>query len=218
MGKQAKVVPGLPVGGRKSAYVLRNRTALVRSAQEVFAKLGPTATVDDIAEHAQISVSTIYKHFENKESIFKIAISSAFADWELWALPIARSNPDPLAQLVMPLRLLLRMHQTHPQYAELCRKNFGEVQNQTAMQVGLVAQAKKLLETGVLKGDNFDVRLENLAACILIALRKQLFEIKPNEVEADLAIEIALTMLNISAAKAKELAHGKLPDLSTEKK
>jgi AcrR family transcriptional regulator len=218
MGKQAKVVPGLPVGGRKSAYVLRNRTALVRSAQEVFAKLGPTATVDDIAEHAQISVSTIYKHFENKESIFKIAISTAFADWEQWALPIARNNPAPLAQLVMPLRLLLRMNQTHPHYAELCRKNFGEVQNQTAIQQGLVAQAQKLLETGVLKGDNFDVRLENLAACILIAFRKQLFETKPKELEADLAIEIALTMLNISPAKAKELAHGKLPDLTTDKK
>jgi AcrR family transcriptional regulator len=218
MGKQAKVVPGLPVGGRKSAYVLRNRAALIRAAQEVFAELGPTATVDDIAERAQISVSTIYKHFENKESIFKVAISTAFASWEQWALPIARGNPDPLAQLVMPLRLLLRMGRTHPHYAELCRKNFSEVQNQTTFQLGLVAQAKSLLEAGVLKGENFDVRLENLTACILIAFRKQLFEAKPNELEADLAIQIALTMLNISAAKAKQLVQSKLPDLSAENK
>ena len=52
--------------GRKSAYVARNRTAIIKAAQEVLASDGSDATVESVAVLAEMSISTIYKHFPNR--------------------------------------------------------------------------------------------------------------------------------------------------------
>ena len=53
-----------PETGRKAAYVARNRAALIKSAQAIFAELGGAATIEEVAAHAEVAVSTVYKHFE----------------------------------------------------------------------------------------------------------------------------------------------------------
>lgn len=116
-----------PENGRKGAYVLRNRAALLKSTQEVLASIGPSATIDEVAEHAQISVSTIYKHFNNKEVLFTAAFLTAFADWEAWQQEILKSYKDDLELLVIPMRLFVRMTTTHPHYAEMISKNFEAI-------------------------------------------------------------------------------------------
>jgi AcrR family transcriptional regulator len=64
-GRAKKPVP--PELGRKAAYVARNREALLKSTQEVLAIKGEMVTIEDIAEHAEVAVSTIYKHFKDKD-------------------------------------------------------------------------------------------------------------------------------------------------------
>jgi AcrR family transcriptional regulator len=61
--------------GRKSAYVARNRRALLLATQRVLSTIGPEATIDEVAAQAQVAVSTIYQHFESKELLFSTAIT-----------------------------------------------------------------------------------------------------------------------------------------------
>jgi len=212
--KAAQELPGLPVTGRKTAYVLRNRSALIRAAQEVFTKRGSEATVEDIAQHAEVSVSTIYSHFETKEDLFKVAIASAQSDWLEFAAQIAQTSTDPLVRLITPVRLLLRLKKTHPFYAELNARNFKDVQSETpVLSSGLKDHALALIASGDLEMDNPLIRIENFSGCVVVAFQKQMLDPKAKEVDADTAIEIALGMLNISPAKAKKLAHAPLPEL-----
>ena len=60
-------------GNRQAAYTSRNRAALIKSGQEVLADIGPGATIEDLANHAQVSPTTIYKYFESKEVLFSEA-------------------------------------------------------------------------------------------------------------------------------------------------
>ena len=62
----AKKKAAAPVG-RQAAYSARNRAALIKHAQEVLAEVGPSATIEQLASHAQVSPTTIYKYFANKE-------------------------------------------------------------------------------------------------------------------------------------------------------
>ena len=52
---------------RQAAYMARNRAAIITAAQEVLADIGPQATVEQLADHAQISTTTFYKYFDSKE-------------------------------------------------------------------------------------------------------------------------------------------------------
>lgn len=104
--------------GRKSAYVARNHAALLRASQRVLAEIGPEASIDQFAEAAEVSVSTIYKHFENKEALIEAANLGAFHDWEDWADAFVKETDDPLEELILPMRLFLRLKKTHPLYAK----------------------------------------------------------------------------------------------------
>lgn len=201
-----------PELGRKGAYVLRNRAALLKSTQEVLADIGPEATIDDIADHAQMSVSTIYKHFENKETLFAAAIGASFADWESWKNEITKNLKDELEQLVIPMRLFVRLKSTHPHYAQMVNKNFESVAmivpvlgNEMALHVN------RLVKNKVLQIDDVPLRIANLMAILAAALRSRLLDPKFSAADADGSIKIGLVMLGISEAKLKKLFDQKLP-------
>jgi AcrR family transcriptional regulator len=58
------------------------RSALVRSAADVFARRGfHAASVDEIAENAGFSVGALYSNFERKEDLLLAAIEQNVTDW-----------------------------------------------------------------------------------------------------------------------------------------
>ena len=124
MAAKAKTPPEL---GRKKNYVAKNRAAILKAAQEVFAEFGPTATVDQIAAEAGIALSTLYMHFESKEDLLQESLASTFMEWESWMGQAIRDISDELDQLVIPMRLFVRSGQTHPLYGNLVAKNFDFV-------------------------------------------------------------------------------------------
>jgi AcrR family transcriptional regulator len=91
------------------------------------AEIGPEASIDQFAEAAEISVSTIYKHFDNKEALISAAFIEAFRDWELWADTQLEGIEDPLEDLVLPMRLFLRVKNTHPLYAAMSARNLADI-------------------------------------------------------------------------------------------
>ena len=207
----------LPVNtGRKAAYVARNRVALLRSTQRVLAEIGPEATIDQIAEVAEVSVSTIYKHFETKELLFSTAIIEGMREWEFWADETLGYLEDPLEDLVFPMRLLLRVKRTHPLYAQMAARNLSTIPLYVpALSSGLAQHIKELIKSKVIEIDAPEVRIQSVAACLFGALSHQLLNPKAKETEADLAVEIALGILGITPAKAKKVSHAPLPHLES---
>ena len=206
--------PHDPTKGRKAAYFARNRIALLKAAQAVLAEQGPDATIEHFADQAQISVSTIYKHFENKDALVEAALVAAMTDWEEWMGGVMADVTDPLEQLVTPIRLFLRMRTTHPRYAQLISRNLvAATSHVPALSAGFQSHVKALLKAGALNFDNPELRIRNVSAAILSALQVQLFDPKSKDATADLTVEIALGMFGLTPAKAHKIMSAPLPKL-----
>jgi AcrR family transcriptional regulator len=201
--------------GRKSAYVARNRAALLRASQRVLAEIGPEASIDQFAEAAEVSVSTIYKHFENKDALISAAFIGAFHDWEEWADVFVKETADPLEELILPMRLFLRLKKTHPLYAAMSARNLADLPKYFhGTEEGLVEHIGELMKKKIIEIESPAIRIRSLSACILAGLADQLLNPGAKESDADATVEVILSILGISPAKAKKLAHGPMPDLT----
>ena len=212
MGRLTTVSPSGPETGRKAAYFARNRAALIAATQILLGDKGWNSTIDEVAEHAGVSVSTVYKHFETKELLFETCITEAWNDWETWAFAIVAETKDPLEQLVLPMRLMVRTDKTHPIFAKMFGTNLGPVADlvpQFTKNLGL--HLRELAKTGVISIDNSEIRISNMKAILLRAFQEYIKSPNGKVADADLAIELGLPLLGISAAKAKSLMKMPLP-------
>ena len=201
--------------GRKSAYVARNRASLLRSTQELLAEVGPEASIDQFAEAAEIAVSTIYKHFENKEALVEAAFVEAFHDWEEWADQILPETKDPMENLIMPMRLFLRLKKTHPLYAAMSAHNLADLPKYFhGTEEGMIEHIGELMKAKIIDIDSPAIRIRSISACLLAGLTDQLLNPSAKESDADATVEVILSILGISPAKAKKLAHGPMPKLT----
>jgi len=74
----------------KAALMEQKRTAIVAAARQSFLDSGYSQTsMDGIAELAEVSVKTIYRHFENKDELFSAVMQAVCRDHE--AIPGERS-------------------------------------------------------------------------------------------------------------------------------
>ena len=212
-GKAKKPVP--PELGRKAAYVMRNRSALLHSTQEVLAIKGQTATIEDIAEHAQIAVSTVYKHFKDKDALISATILNAFAEWEIWAESFAVQSKDPLEQLVLPMRLFVRLNKTHPHHAQTLVNYFAVVARIVPqLQVKLISHVTTLNKAKLLKLDDPAAAARHFHAVITFAVIDQVTNPKATDKDADESVYAALALFGIPEAQAKKLAFAPLPKLT----
>ena len=198
--------------GRKSAYVARNHASLVRASQQVLAGIGPEASIDQFAEAAEVSVSTIYKHFENKDALIEAAFLDAFHEWEVWIDALLEGIKDPLTELVTPMRMFLRVKKTHPLYAAMSARNLSDLPKYFhGTEEGLIEHVDELIKAKIIEIESPAIRIRSISACLLAGLADQLLNPAATESDADATIEVVLSILGISAAKAKKLAHAELP-------
>ena len=195
-----------PAQGRKSAYYLRNRLALISAAQQVLAEKGPDTNLEDVANAAGMAVSTIYKHFAGREEMVQVALLEAMHEWERDTFATFSESDEPLKQLVAPMKAFLQLKRTHPLIAQLVTKN-REVAFRMApiTSANLLAHVKRLTKSGELKIDNPELRTRNVIACLSSALEDHLMNPKSSEKENLQALVIALGMLGIDEAKASKL-------------
>ena len=154
-----------PQASRKSAYVARNREAILKAALTVFAREGAQATMDDVSAEAQMAMSTVYKHFKDKHDLIASVTLHAFTDWEDWMQTQLAGVTDPLEQFVLPMRYFLRAKNTHPDYAKLIAKNFTVVsQILPVLSTKISAQASALVKAKLLTPENLSVAIQNLMA------------------------------------------------------
>jgi len=203
-----------PESGRKAAYVMRNRMALLRSTQEVLAIKGHAVTIEDIADHAQVAVSTIYKHFADKEALISATMLWGFAEWMTKVQSLGDDLTDPLEKLVLPMRLFVRVKSTHPSHARNI-VNFLDITNQflPILESELSQHIEELAKAKLLTCDDPDVAARNLQAVLLSTVVNQVTNQKAKVEDADASIRVALSMVGISEAKARKLTESKIPEI-----
>ena len=191
---------------RQAAYSARNRARLIKDAQEVLAEIGPTATIEQIAAHAEVSPTTVYKYFENKDQLFIEALGEAWIGFLIWSNQF-KAPGDRLERTLDSGRKLFWARQTHPQLAQMLHNCLDEMAEFLAQADN--GEGKKafyeIAKGGDLKLEDFDKRF-TLWINIYNGILRSVFvteELTPEE--ANVAFGIGLSVWGISEAKAKKL-------------
>jgi AcrR family transcriptional regulator len=192
-------------GNRQAAYSARNRAALIKHAQEVLAEVGPSATIEQLAAHAQVSPTTIYKYFANKEVLFSEAFSQLWEEWINWSGQ-TRSPGEPLENVLDAGRKLFRIKQHDPLLAQVLHNVLKDPEFAINAVQGEGAKAfTALAKMGAVKSEDLQERLilwQHIYTGICISLYVN-ESISPEE--ADVAFGIGLSVWGISEAKAKKI-------------
>ena len=193
-------------GGRQAAYSARNRARLIKDAQIVLAEIGPSATIEQIAAHAEVSPTTIYKYFENKDQLFQEALGEAWIGFLIWANQL-KAPGDRLERILDSGRKLFYARKTHPLFAEMLHNCLTEMPD--LLSLADRGEGKKVFKdiaaSGELKADDFEKRYV-LWVNIYNGILKSVFVTKElSPAEADVAFGIGLSVWGISEAKAKKL-------------
>jgi AcrR family transcriptional regulator len=195
-----------PTQGRKGAYYQRNREALINATQRILAEKGSETKIEDIAKEAEMAVSTIYKHFPNREELIETAIVDAMLQWERDTLEVSVLGANQLDQLVLPMRAFLQVKKTHPLFAQLVANNRDLVSRMAPKTASnLEKHVMVLVKSGTLEIQNPELRIRNLVSCLFAALEDQLTNPKAKETENLRALAIALGMLGIEENEARRL-------------
>jgi AcrR family transcriptional regulator len=195
-----------PAGGRQAAYTARNRAALIKAGQEVLAKIGPLATIEQLSEHAQVSPTTIYNYFENKENLFAEALSEIWESTIAWANQ-NRNQGERLEVVLDTGRKLLWAKQHDPFFAKILQNILSVNQSFAVNAVAGEGRKvfKELAASGAIKNDDFEKRWvlwANILAGLFVAVYVT-EELKC--AEAETAMGYGLSIWGISEAKAKKI-------------
>jgi AcrR family transcriptional regulator len=198
-------------GNRQAAYSARNRARLIKDAQIVLAEIGPSATIEQIAAHAEVSPTTIYKYFENKDVLFAEALGEAWMGFLMWASE-PKAPGDRLERILDSGRKLFWAKKSHPLFANMLHNCLNQMPDFLEKADGGVGRKvfKEIAATGELKEEDFEKRFV-LWVNIYNGILKSLFvteELSPTE--AEVAFGIGLSVWGISEAKAKKLISRKL--------
>ena len=199
--KQAAKVPG----GRQAAYTARNRAALIKAGQRVLAEIGPQATIEQLVENAEVSPTTIYKYFENKEVLFAEAFNQSWETWIEWSNQV--STPGERLERVLDTgRKLFWVKEHDPLFAKILHNTLKDQALATRAVLGEGLRVfKELAKAGDLNNEDFDKRIllwANIYAGILIGVYVT-ETLTPKEAET--AFGIGLSVWGISEPKANKL-------------
>ena len=199
------------LGNRQAAYSARNRAKLIKNAQEILAEVGPSATIEQIAAHAEVSPTTIYKYFQNKDELFLLAFADLWQDFLRYSAE--NSSPgDPIEQVLDIGRRLFRAKLTHPLFAKALHHSLSESSHFIidADQGEGKDVFRRVASTGAIKGEDFEARWvlwTNIFSGVMSAVHVK-DELTPEE--ADIAFGIGLSVWGVSEAKAKKIISRKL--------
>jgi AcrR family transcriptional regulator len=197
-------------GKRQAAYTARNRANLIRFAYEVLAEIGPTATVEQLATHAQVSPTTIYKYFANKEVLFAEALAQFFEEFIQWSQQ-TESPGEPLERVIDTGRKLFRIKQHNPILAQVLSNVLKYPQLAiNAVEAPAVKVFKSLAKTGAVENEHVKERLI-LWRYAMAGIMTSLYVLEEiSAEEADVAMGICLSVWGISEARGKEITSRKL--------
>jgi AcrR family transcriptional regulator len=187
----------------------------VRAARQILAESGDTsASIQAIAERADVGFGSFYNHFDSKAELFETAVIDALEEFGQAFDERLTGIDDPAELLAAGFRLSARMADSHPELMQvLRRRGLGHIHSDN----GLSRRALRDLQVGIASGrfTTLDpvVALSALGGTLLslVELRFARPEVDGDEAAVNLA-EMVLRMLGLPADDAHEVARRPLPD------
>ena len=140
------------------------RDRILRVAVEEFANNGfENTSIQQIAKKSEISVGSVYKYFENKETLFSMVVRGGLSSLEELLVGLADSSEDIIVKAETIIRALLEFSRENPALVKLyCRLTTtdnsefltGISQHIEAMSASIYTVAiSKAQETGDVRND-----------------------------------------------------------------
>ncbi|EDY55915.1 MULTISPECIES: TetR/AcrR family transcriptional regulator [Streptomyces] len=204
-----------PPSNRFERRRAETRGALVRAARQILAESGDTsASIQAIAERADVGFGSFYNHFDSKAELFETAVVDALEEFGEAFDERLTGIDDPAELLAAGFRLSARMADSHPELMQvLRRRGHAHIHSDN----GLARRALRDLQVGIASGrfTPLDpvVALSALGGTLLslVELRFARPEVDGDEAAANLA-EMVLRMLGLPADEAHQVARRPLPD------
>ncbi|MEU6201577.1 TetR/AcrR family transcriptional regulator [Streptomyces sp. NPDC047061] len=192
------------------------RQALIRAARQILAETGDTsASIQAIAERADVGFGSFYNHFESKTELFEAAVVDALEEFGQAFDEQLAGIDDPAELVAAGFRLSARMADSHPELMQvLRRRGLGHIHTEN----GLTTRALRDVQVGMASGRFTDVdptvALSALGGTLLslVELRFSRQDLDCDETAANLA-KMVLRMLGVPPEEAHEVARRPLPDL-----
>ncbi|WP_371667052.1 TetR/AcrR family transcriptional regulator [Streptomyces sp. NBC_00289] len=191
------------------------RKALIRAARELLAESGDTsASIQSIAERADVGFGSFYNHFESKTELFDAAVADALDEFGQAIDERLQGVVDDPAELVAAgFRLTTRMADSHPELMRILRhRGLRHIHSE----LGVAQRALRDLEHGMATGRFADAEpLSALSATggVLMSLVELRFAhpyLDGEEAASNMA-EMTLRMLGVPSDEAREVARRPLP-------
>ncbi|WP_089106302.1 TetR/AcrR family transcriptional regulator [Streptomyces hyaluromycini] len=205
-----------PPSNRFERRRAETRQALVRAARQILAETGDTsASIQAIAERADVGFGSFYNHFESKTELFEAAVADALEEYGQAFDTHLAGIDDPAELVAAGFRLSARLTTSHPELMQvLRRRGLGHIHSDN----GLARRASRDLRAGIASGRftalDPTFALTGLGGVLLslVELRFSRPDLDGDEAAANLA-EMALRMLGVPPEDAHEVARRPLPDL-----
>ena len=140
------------------------RDRILNVAIKEFADNGfENTSIQQIAKKAGISVGSVYKYFENKETMFSMVVHEGLSSLEELLMSLADSSEDILVKAEKIIRELLKYSKKHPEliklYCQLTTSDNSEFLNNISQRIEAVSASvytvtiSKAQETGDVRND-----------------------------------------------------------------
>src|ERR1044072_5353923 len=139
-----------PPGNRFERRRAETRGALIRAARQILAETGDSgASIQAIAERADVGFGSFYNHFESKTELFEAAVVDALEEFGQSFDERLAGIDDPADLVAAGFRLSPRMADSHPELMQvLRRRGLGHLHSDN----GLVRRALRDLAFGMASG------------------------------------------------------------------
>ncbi|MFF3415932.1 TetR/AcrR family transcriptional regulator [Streptomyces sp. NPDC002698] len=207
-----------PPGNRFDRRRAKTRGALVHAARQILAESGDTsASIQVIAERADVGFGSFYNHFQSKTELFDAAVVDALEEFGRTFDERLTGIDDPAELVAAGFRLSARLTTSHPELMQVLRRcGLSHIHSDN----GLAARALRDLQAGIASGRftalDPAVALTALGGTLLslVELRFARPDLDGDEAAANLA-EMVLRMLGVPPDEAREVARRPLPDLAS---
>ena len=105
------------------------RTKILDTAFQVFARKGLDATMDDVAREASISYGLVYRYFANKEALIQALLVQVTTTDPVGLRSVLEMPGTPGKRLTLLVSRLLAARRDHPAFYQLTNQLLDQIQN-----------------------------------------------------------------------------------------
>jgi len=192
----------------------KTRQALIAAARGILAETGETnASIQEIAERADVGFGSFYNHFETKTDLFDAAVADALDDYGQLIDELTGQIEDPAELFAARIRLTLRLVALHPEITQILRlRGLQHIYADTGLGPRALRDLGKGRQSGRFMIDDPVIALSAVGGAIIGLL--QLNTVTDLDARAgEQMAELVLRMLGLPMDEARDLAVRPLPEL-----